>query len=89
MAPVTFMVEGDQNVNFVFTKYSDSGILKPGAKLNIQDLLYNRPYQFQVTVEGSAEKFDCSFTPRSQNWTNPFIVTIIPSKKSCISQLPY
>jgi len=88
-APVSLILQGDQPATFSLKDDLDSGSLNPNGKYNLQDLFHNRTYELTVKVPQSKIEFQCRFEPRSQNWTNPFIVLIIPQAKTCQTQAPY
>lgn len=87
-APVVLQAEGNQSLNFKFGRNLTSGVIPPGVKVQIQDLIENKPYTFTLTPKGESSSSTCTFIPTSNNWTNPFLVTILQPSLKCRVEAP-
>ncbi len=87
-APVVLQAEGNQSLNFKFGRNLASGVIPPGVKVQIQDLIENKPYTFTLTLKGESTSSTCTFIPTSNNWTNPFLVTILQPSLKCRVEAP-
>jgi hypothetical protein len=87
-APVVLTAEGNLPVTFTFPQNLASGVLQPGVKMQIQDLIENKPYTFTLTRKGENVSSTCTFIPISNNWTNPFLVTILQPSLKCRVEAP-
>jgi len=87
-APVVLTAEGNLPVNFTFPQNLASGVLQPGVKVQIQDLIENKPYILTLSRKGENVSSTCTFIPISNNWTNPFLVTILQPSLKCRVEAP-
>lgn len=87
-APVVLITEGNLPLIYKFERNLASGVLQPGVKTQVQDLIENKPYALILSVKGEKTSSTCSFIPASNNWTNPFLVTILQPSLKCRVEAP-
>jgi hypothetical protein len=87
-APVVLMTEGNLPISYKFERNLASGILQPGVKTQVQDLIENKPYPLTLMIKGEKTTSTCTFIPASNNWTNPFLVTILQPSLKCRVEAP-
>jgi serine/threonine protein kinase len=87
-APVVLMTEGNLPITYKFERNLASGILQPGVKTQVQDLIENKPYPLTLMIKGEKTTSTCTFIPASNNWTNPFLVTILQPSLKCRVEAP-
>ena len=87
-APVVLISRSSQPIFYQFEKGLAQGVINPGDKMEVLDLVENRSYVVKITPKGEKNGFSCTFVPASNSWTNPFTVSIFTEISSCRIKSP-
>lgn len=87
-APVVLISRSNQPIFFQFEKGLAQGVISPGDKMEVLDLIENKSYVVNITPKGEKTGFSCTFVPASNSWTNPFTVSIFTEISGCRVKSP-
>ncbi len=87
-APVVLISRSSQPIFYQFEKGLAQGVINPGDKVEVLDLVENKSYVVNITSKGEKTGFSCTFVPASNSWTNPFTVSIFTEISGCRIKSP-